>query len=54
MMSEKCGQKCDALSEFAHKILFVFHVVFAIIVEVAKAPCYFALFGQLFLLSSTK
>ena len=53
-MSKKCAQKCDALSEFAHKMLFVFHVVVAIIVEVAKAPCYFALFGQLFLLSSRK
>lgn len=50
MMSKKCAQKCDALSEFAHKILFVFHVVVAIVVEVAKARSYFALFGQLFLL----
>ena len=48
MMSKKCAQKCNALSEFAHKIRFVFHVVVAIIVEVAKTPCYFALLDNYF------
>lgn len=54
MMSKKCAQKCDALSEFAHKILFVFHVVVAIVVEVAKAPCYLLFLDNYFYFKEVK